>query len=139
MGCYRSRRPGFLAAWQISAAEMMFRGMLDKDICIQLFGADPNDEKAMRNGTARLRNLRHNEKFQEYYRSIITEWSVHNVGRALTKISQQIDDPNPWMANKAANDVLTQSKQMITGLDDNTVLIKFEGMPELGAPGEEDS
>ena len=136
MGCYRARRADFLQAWQINAAEMMFRGFSDEQIVRELFKTG-DDPKKITNGKAKLRRLRHDEKFQEYYRSIITEWSVHNVGRALQKIAQQIDDPSPWVANKAANDILNQSKRVITGNDENAISIKFEGMPELGEPGGE--
>jgi len=136
MGYYNIRQNGMLQAWQINAAEMMFRGCTDEEIARELFKTG-NDEKKIRNGKDRLRRLRRNEKFQEYYRTIITEWSVHNVGRALSKIAQQIDDPSPWVANKAANDILNQSKRIITGNDENAISIKFEGMPELGEPGGE--
>ena len=137
MGNYRSRRPGFLQGWQINVAEMMFRGMTDDEIAKAQFNTG-DDERLLKNAKARLRNLRKNEHFQEYYRSLITEWSVHNVGRALNKLSEQIDATQPWLANKAANDVITQSKLFIAGADDNTVVVKVEGMPELGTPDDND-
>lgn len=135
MGNYRARRPGFLQGWQINAADMMFRGCTDEEIVRQLWPqkTEPNQIK---NGKTRLRNLRRDEKFQEYYRSIVTEWSVHHVGKAYNKLAEQIDSNQPWLANKAANDVITHSRQMITGMDDGTVLVKVEGMPELGTPDE---
>lgn len=135
MGQYRSRRPGFLQGWQINVAEMMFRGFTDDEIAREQFQVG-DDERKMKNAKARLRNLRKNEQFQEYYRSLITEWSVHHVGKALDTIAKQMDNSNPWLANKAANDVITQSKPLITGMDDGTVVIKVEGMPELGTPEE---
>ena len=140
MGNYRSRRPGFLQGWQINAAEMMFRGFTDEEIAREIWKieADGTDEarKKLRNGKDRLRKLRNDEKFQEYYRSLVTEWSVHHAGKALLTISDQLSSNQPWLANKAANDVLTYSKALINGVDDNTVLIKFEGMPEIGTPDE---
>lgn len=136
MGNYRSRRPGFLQGWQLNVADMMFRGFTEEEIAKEIWGVEKGDEKGMRNAKSRLRNLRSNEKFAEYYRSLITEWSVHHVGKALNTIAKQMDDPSPWMANKAANDVLLQSKSFITGVDDNTVLVKVEGMPEIGTPEE---
>ena len=135
MGNYRSRREGFLQAWQINVADMMFRGMTDEEIINSVWPEKVTDNQ-IRAAKQRLRNLRNNEKFQEYYRSILTEWSVHNVGKALNKLSQQIDSEKEWLANKAANDVIQQSKALITGADDNSVVIKVEGMPELGVPEE---
>lgn len=135
MGNYRARRPGFLQGWQIDVADLMFQGKTDEEIIMKIWPkTEPNQ---MQNKRYRLRNLRRDEKFQEYYRSIITEWSVHNVGKALHKLSDQIDSEKPWVANKAANDVLLHSKALMTGADDNTVVVKIEGMPEMGSPEDE--
>lgn len=124
-----------MQGWQITVAELMFRGYTDEQIIKEVW-PEKTEDKQIYAAKARLRNLRKDEKFQEYYRSIITEWSVHNVGKALTKLAAQIDDSNGWLANKAANDVLTQSKTF-TGNDENTVLVKVEGMPEIGTPDED--
>lgn len=136
MGNYRSRRPGFLQGWQMNVADYMFRGFTDEEIVKELWPDKLETDNKLRAAKERLRNLRKNEKFQEYYRSIITEWSVHNVGKALNKLSEQIDSNQPWLANKAANDVILQSKALISGTDDNTVRVQIEGMPEIGSPEE---
>lgn len=113
----------------------MFRGYTDEEMVKELWPqkTEPNQIQAAKK---RLRNLRRDEKFQEYYRTLVQEWSIHHVGKALKKLSDQIDSNQPWLANKAANDVLTQSKLMLTGADDGTVVVKVEGMPELGTPDE---
>ena len=135
MANYRSHRPGFLLGWQMNAADMMFRGYTDERMIKELW---PNAEtpKQMASKRSVLRKLRRDEKFQEYYRSLVSEWSIHHVGRAYAKLAEQIDCDQPWLANKAANDVIQQSKQMLTGMDDGTVVVKIEGMPELGVPEE---
>jgi len=140
MGNYRCRKEGFLAAWQINAAELMFQGKSDDEIAREIYHIEESDPMYMRKiKTARtkLSKLRKNEKFQEYYRSIVTEWSVHNVGKALLKISHQLDDDNPWIVNKAANDILTQSKKFM-GNDENSVSITFENPIALGSPDQAD-
>lgn len=135
MANYRARRPGFLQGWQINAADMMFRGYTDKEMIRELW-PDKVTEKQISNARRRLRVLRADEKFQEYYRSLVNEWSIHHVGKAYNKLAEQIDCDQPWLANKAANDVIQHSKQMLTGMDDGTVVVKVEGMPELGTPDE---
>ena len=122
----------------MNVADYMFRGYTDDQIVAEIWPEKTETDNKLRAAKQRLRNLRRDEKFQEYYRSIITEWSVHNVGKALSKLSEQIDSNQPWLANKAANDVILQSKTLISGADDNTVVVKVEGMPELGSPEEED-
>lgn len=142
MGNYRARRPGFLEAWKIDAAHLMFEGKTDREITDIMWKkevsiADEHKRKnAYKNARSRLQRLRKDPKFQEYYQTIVTEWRVHATGPALMKLRQQIESTDGWLANKASNDVLNR-----TGMDpfadnaaDNTVTFKFEGMPELGEP-----
>jgi hypothetical protein len=119
----------------MDVADLMFRGKTDEEI-VKAVWPQKTEKNQIEAAKQRLRNLRKDEKFQEYYRTIIAEWSIHHVGKALNKLADQIDSDLPWLANKAANDVITQSKGLITGADDNTVLVKVEGMPELGTPEE---
>ena len=136
MGNYKCRRPGMLQGWQITAAELMFQGKTyDEMVAIIWPKAETSSQKSSKKRL--LRKLCKDETFMEYYRSIITEWTVHSVGPALKKLRSQIDSDKDWLANKAANDIITQSKAIITGADDNTVVIKMEGMPELGCPDDE--
>lgn len=137
MGKYTSRKAGYLTGWQMDAALYVFQGLSDKDIAKRIWNIPEEDERALKNAVARLRAARKKPEFMEYYRSLITEWTVHHTGKALEKIASQIGDQNGWLANKAANDVLTQSKLLLTGADDNTVLVKVEGMPVLGTPDDE--
>ena len=134
MGNYRARKPGYIAGWQINVARMQFQGKSDDDIVAATW-PDLVEKGKVEAGKQRLRRLRHDEKYLEYYRSLITEWSSKHVGAALNKLAEQINDPNGWLANKAANDVLAQSKAF-TGSDENTVVVKVEGMPEMGVPEE---
>ena len=123
-----------LQGWQITAAEMMFQGHTNDEIIATLW---PNC-KSISWKRKVLRDLLKDETFMEYYRSIITEWTVHSTGPAMKKLREQLDSEKEWLANKAANDIINQSKMVITGADDNTVLVKVEGMPALGSPEQDE-
>lgn len=88
----------------------------------------------------KLQRLRKDPKFQEYYQSIVTEWRVHSYGPALTVLTNQVKSDEPWLANKAANDVLNRigNDPFATGSDASSVTIRFEGMPKLGTPPTEE-
>lgn len=142
MGNYRSRRPGFIEAWKIQAAELMFQGMIDEDIAKILwplqFAVEDEDrlKKNRRNALTRLRMLRKEPKFQEYYNSLVTEWKVHSLGPALKALRGQVDQKKDlWLQNKAANDILNNTKELHQSKEENAITVKFEGMPELGVPG----
>jgi hypothetical protein len=121
--------------WQITAAEMMFHGKTNEEI-IDVCWPNANTDGKRAGKRRILKKLCEDETFMEYYRSIIKEWTMHSVGPALNKLRSQVDSDKEWLANKAANDVINQSKLVITGADDNTMVVKVEGMPELGEPDE---
>ena len=133
MANYKART-GLLQGWQINVAEMMFRGMNDEQIAIEQFRADPKDRKSINRAKGRIARLRKSPEFREYYKTLIDEWTVKHVGAALTKLASQIEDKNGWLANKACNDILSQSKNF-TGADENTLVVKVEGV-DLGTPEE---
>ena len=139
MGYYKVRRDGLLNAWQIKVAEYTFYGKSDEQIAKELFfsNGEPTS-KEMARAKDRIRRLKKTKNFIDYYKSIITEWTVHNVGRALNKLSDQIDANEPWLANKAANDVLTRGMPLFASEDANTIKVEVSGMPTLGTPDSPD-
>lgn len=148
MGNYKARRPGFLEGWKIDAANWMFQGFTDNQIAEKLDGeriaaATEYKKKAglYKAWKDKLQRLRKDPKFQEYYRSIVTEWRVHNYGPALNVLTGQMKSDEPWLANKAANDVLNRigNDPFSDNLEAGSVTIKFEGMPELGSPETEEA
>ena len=61
------------------------------------------------------------------------------IPRAVSRISQQIDSKEGWLANKAANDVVNLAKTTsVFQADDKAVTVKIEGMPEIGSPDDDD-
>jgi hypothetical protein len=126
-----------MTGWEIDVAQAVFQGKSNKEIAIEVLHADPNDKARFRAQVTKIKNLLMTKKFEAYYKSMITEWTVHNVGRALNKLSEQIDHEKPWLANKAANDILQRvPKSLLADEDENTVVVKVEGMPTLGVPEE---
>ena len=145
MGCYRSRRPGMLQGWQMDAALMMFQGYTDDQIIEKVLlprgttlkDLTPNQKHGKRD---RLRRLRKDPVFRDYYKSLITEWSVHNVGPALNKLSEQMmTAKEPWLVNKAINDILNRALPAFESEDANTIKVEIVGMPELGSPESDDA
>lgn len=96
------------------------------------------DQKKMSAGKYKIKKWMREPKFQEMYRTMVHEIAMPDVARALGRISDQIDDKNPWLANKAANDTLGRFYNDLMGVDENTVTVRVEGMPELGTPDGED-
>jgi len=139
MGNYAARRNKLLVGWEIDAALMVFRGKSNRDIAIEALSANPDDPKDLKNKIQRVVKLIRSDKFEEYYKTMIKEWSIRNVGRALNKLTEQVDmDDQPWLANKAANDILQRApKSYFQSEDEATFKIVVEGAPTLGIPTDE--
>ena len=57
------------------------------------------------------------------------------VPAAIGKINKQIESDTEWLANKAANDVLTLASRIGAIKTEETVTkIEIQGMPEIGSP-----
>ena len=139
MGNYAARRNKLLVGWEIDAALMVFRGKSNREIAIEALSANPDDPKDLKNKIQRVVKLIRSDKFEEYYKTMIKEWSIRNVGRALNKLTEQVDmDDQPWLANKAANDILQRApKSYFQSEDEATFKIVVEGAPTLGIPTDE--
>lgn len=75
----------------------------------------------------------------ECYRAMVKEQIFPAYGRAVSKITEQIDNDNPWVAQGAAREVLNRFGPTVMGEDDNQIVVRVEGMPTLGAPSVEEN
>ena len=82
----------------------------------------------------KLRNMMKDPRFMECYKAIIKEIIFPTYGEAVQAVKKQISNENGWLANKAANDILSRFETMVFGEDSKEIVIKVEGMPTLGSP-----
>ena len=127
-----------MAAWEITICNLVFQGY-DNDYILEhvfnIYNDDGTvDEKKRKYYKGKITKFLKTEKFIQYYRTIVTEYSVHGYGKAVNKLFDQINCGTPWLENKAANDVLTRFGNAVMGESENTITVKVEGMPELGTP-----
>ena len=92
------------------------------------------DEEKMWKAINTLRKWFRDPKVVEAYKEIIKETIMPCLSKSLKRLGKQIDDSNGWLANKAANDMLTRYGNFVFDEDDKTIHIQVEGMPELGTP-----
>lgn len=122
------------------AARMLADGYSVADIAAVLWNvATPDggvDKKKLASACEQVRRWRRRPEFAEVYRDVLREMTEPACGKAVKRITEQIDDDNPWIAQNAAREVLTRFLPIVMGEDDKTITIKVEGMPELGTPEE---
>lgn len=122
------------------AARMLADGYTIHEIASALWNVANEDGSVnkgkLRSAEEKLRLWRKRPEFAELYRDTLREMTEPACGKAVKKITEQVDDENPWIAQNAAREVLTRFLPMVMGEDDKTITIKVEGMPELGTPEE---
>lgn len=127
-------------AKHVQAARLMAEGKTLDEIALICWdvtdGAGHLDERKKRNALKTLRLWKKKPEFTELYRALLREMAMPAYGKALNRITQQIDDPNPWIAQGAAREALTRFGPAIMGENENEIVIKVEGMPVLGMPGQ---
>lgn len=92
------------------------------------------DESKVTAAVRKIRHMMHKKGFEECYNAMARETLFEGYGQAQRKINDQINDPNPWLANKAANDTLNRYDKVILGSANNEVVVRVEGMPNIGTP-----
>jgi hypothetical protein len=129
-----------VTAAQVQAMRLLLEGKSEEEVAIIAFdvrdetGSEPDPAK-VKKAVDVLHKWQRDPKVQECWRRLLVESVRPDIVRALKRIARQIDDENGWLANKAANDLLTRFASQIIGEDENTTVIRVEGLPELGIPG----
>lgn len=128
-----------MTAPMLTAADMLFQGKELEEIakmCCSCLTDDrmTYDPEKVKKGVRQVKKWMKEPAFQEYYRKLVNYRVMTYYGKAVDKLGSQVDNPNDWLANKAANDILTRFSNIIMGEEANTVTVKIEGMPEIGEP-----
>ena len=126
---------------QLQVAELLAEGVKPNEIariCFDIRAEDgvSVDEAKEAKARAKVRRWMRDPKVQEAYRALLREFIVPEFARAAAKLASQIDDPNGWLANKAANDIITRFDAAVMGAEDREITVKVEGMPKMGTPDE---
>lgn len=115
---------------------MEARGEPHDAVLQAVFGLDktasPNE---IHNAECKMHRWRHREDAKAIWDDEVRNVIRQCIPRAVSRISQQIDSKEGWLANKAANDVVNLAKttSVFQG-DDKQITVQFTGMPDIGSP-----
>ena len=124
---------------QYQACRMLAEGKDYEDVLNCVFRVWKDSEPAERKKAEKtLRDWVRKEGFQACFRGIVKENALPKYSKAANKLYEQIDSDNAWIANKAANDVLTRFGPYVMGAEEQQITVRVEGLPELGVPDDND-
>jgi hypothetical protein len=122
---------------EIFICELAFEGLPDGEIAKRVYGTciGQDDYKKKLN---KVRATLRKPEVQERFREMVRERALIEVGHGLKKLREQTENESGWLANKATNDLLNRMWPMVMGEEDKSVVVKIEGMPQLGTPDQEE-
>ena len=109
------------------------RGYSSKEIIKELWGHEQG-QREFEIDKNRLSRWRSHPDYDKIWMEEIGKFGKKLISKGLRKLSEQVDDEEKWLSNKAANDVVNYAKGRIFGDSDKTVTVKIEGAPDLGTP-----
>lgn len=121
-------------------AQMKANGRTREEILQELFGLGPDaDAKEKNKADQQMWRWRTHPDFDSIFEKEI-ERILRLAGGEAVKVlvGQMKSTDQPWLQNKAANDVMNHRKQIIYGADEKQITVKVEGMPELGTPDQDE-
>ena len=106
----------------------------------KVFGLGPDaPDNEIHNAECKMHRWRHREDAKPIWDDEVRNVIRQCIPRAVSRISQQIDSKEGWLANKAANDVVNLAKTTsVFQSDDKSVTVKIEGMPDIGSPDDDE-
>ncbi len=132
-----------LDRYQAAVARCLADGLTYRDTAIAVYkcvGKDGlTDEALVKKSMEKISNLVHTKQFKECYKSIMADYHLPRIGTAFKVLEKQMGSENEWVANKASNDILTRCTPAVFGDDEKQIVVRVEGMPELGVPEADDA
>lgn len=108
---------------------------------LEYFGLTPEqmaDKKKRHNAACTISDWRKRPDYKPIWDDELSIRVRRRVPGAIRRLDDQIDNPNDWVANKAANDFLGLAKTLgVIRSEETAVKVQIEGMPDLGTPDED--
>lgn len=116
---------------------MEARGETHAAILKEIFGLNPKDP-GVHAAECKMYRWRQRPDAKEIWDDEMKARVLRHVTRAVSRLEQQIDDKKPWVANKAANDIINLAKTTgIFASEEKALNVRIEGLPDIGSPDDD--
>ena len=119
---------------------MEARGESRRDIMREVFDIDIDTapKNVIHNADCKMSHWRSFPCYEATWKDEVRRVLYSCTGEAVKVIKNQMRGADqPWLQNKAANDLLNFGKSQIYGDEERTVHVQIEGMPDIGSPDQE--
>ena len=127
-----------LTVQQEKVVRLKANGYTNPEIIKEVWGYEPGDKGFHAKEMQIWRWMKHPD-VTDVWKDEIKRQALPMMSEALRTLRGQIKEKDqPWLQNKAANDVLAFSGKQAFGDDARNITVSIEGMPNLGKPETED-
>ena len=112
------------------------RGEPHDKILKEFFDVDENtDPKVKNKAEQQIFRWRHRSDYETIWQDELRTAVRRHVPVSLDRIKLQVDSNTEWLANKAANDVISLASRMgVIKTEETALQVQIQGMPEIGSP-----
>jgi hypothetical protein len=116
---------------------MEANGYSREEIILELFGIG-HDEEGYHAAECKLSRWSDHPKYEEVWRNEVRKQDFGDYTKARKTLRRSMDDTDKWLAMQSAVNVLNNSGKRIFGAEENAVTVHIEGLPDIGAPDDDD-
>ena len=134
----KNRQP--LTAKQELFIRMSAQGKSREEILRKIYNIDlaTADYRTINNADVQMCRWRKLPEFESVWKDEVKNILYGCTSEAVQVIKGQLKQKDqPWLQNKAANDLLNYGKSQIYGDEERTVHVQIAGMPEIGSPDDD--
>lgn len=112
------------------------RGEPHDKILLEFFGiTEDSDPKEKNKAEQQIFRWRHRPDYESIWQDELRSAVRRHVPISLDRIKLQVDSSTEWLANKAANDVITLASRIgVIKTEETTTKVEITGMPDMGTP-----
>jgi hypothetical protein len=126
-------KPQLLTPIQDRFVRMEAAGLTTQEIISELFNFEPSDPR-YHSAECKLSRWRKHPMYEETWKDEVRKLSFPIMAESLKTLKKQMRTNEPWLVNKASNDLLTFTQKQIFGGDEKQLTVQIQGMPDLGTP-----
>lgn len=115
---------------------MAANGYSTPEIIKEIWGlVEADDQKKYHSYECTLSRWRKHPKYEEVWRDEVKKYDFSDYSKARRTLRRGLDDEkDKWLALQSAINIINQAGGRIFRDENNTVTVKIEGLPEIGAP-----
>ena len=127
---------------QENVVRLRARGYSNPEVIKEIWGKEKGDV-GYHTCEAQIAKWMRHPSVPDIWRDEIKKTTLPLLSESLSILRKQMrkqdSEKNAWLINKAANDLLTFTRQQVFADEEKAITVQIQGMPEMGSPEKDES